>query len=72
MTPFEDVFHIEHGDIPASYVSLPEGISGVHRPSRQVDVRLAQHMERFQRHFRHHLRPLRPQKGRPRGNELKH
>eukprot|EP00434_Breviolum_minutum_P010008 symbB.v1.2.008826.t1/scaffold533.1/size203693/5 len=25
----------------------------------EVDVRLAQHMERFQRHFRHHLRPLR-------------
>ena len=23
--PFEDVFPIEHGDIPASYVSLPEG-----------------------------------------------
>ena len=23
--PFEDVFAIEHGDIPASYVSLPEG-----------------------------------------------
>ena len=25
--PFEDVFPIENGDIPASYVSLPEGIS---------------------------------------------
>ena len=25
--PLEDVFPIEHGDIPASYVSLPEGIS---------------------------------------------
>ena len=25
--PFEDVFPIKHGDIPASYVSLPEGIS---------------------------------------------
>ena len=25
--PFEDVFNVEHGDdIPASYVSLPEGI----------------------------------------------
>ena len=24
--PFEDVFPIENGDIPASYVSLPEGI----------------------------------------------
>ena len=23
--PFEDVFAIENGDIPASYVSLPEG-----------------------------------------------
>ena len=23
--PFEDVFHINNGDIPASYVSLPEG-----------------------------------------------
>ena len=23
--PFEDVFPIENGDIPASYVSLPEG-----------------------------------------------
>ena len=23
--PFEDVFLVEHGDIPASYVSLPEG-----------------------------------------------
>ena len=23
--PFEDVFPIEHGDIPASYVSLLEG-----------------------------------------------
>ena len=25
--PFEDVFPIENGDIPASYVSLPEGSS---------------------------------------------
>ena len=25
--PFEDVFPVEHGDIPASYVSLPEGKS---------------------------------------------
>ena len=25
--PFEDVFPIENCDIPASYVSLPEGIS---------------------------------------------
>ena len=24
--PFEDVFPIQNGDIPASYVSLPEGI----------------------------------------------
>jgi len=24
--PFEDVFPIRNGDIPASYVSLPEGI----------------------------------------------
>ena len=24
--PFEDVFPIKHGDIPASYVSLPKGI----------------------------------------------
>ena len=24
--PFEDVFPIENGDFPASYVSLPEGI----------------------------------------------
>ena len=24
--PFEDAFPIENGDIPASYVSLPEGI----------------------------------------------
>ena len=24
--PFEDVFPAKHGDIPASYVSLPEGI----------------------------------------------
>ena len=23
--PFEDVFPIENGDVPASYVSLPEG-----------------------------------------------
>ena len=23
--PFEDVFPIENGDFPASYVSLPEG-----------------------------------------------
>ena len=23
--PFEDVFPIKHGDIPASYVSLPKG-----------------------------------------------
>ena len=23
--PFEDVSHIENGDFPASYVSLPEG-----------------------------------------------
>ena len=25
--PFEDVFPIKNGDIPASYVSLPEGTS---------------------------------------------
>ncbi len=25
--PFDDVFPIKHGDIPASYVSLPEGNS---------------------------------------------
>ena len=25
--PFEDVFPIENSDIPASYVSLPEGIN---------------------------------------------
>ncbi len=25
--PFEDIFPIKDGDIPASYVSLPEGIS---------------------------------------------
>jgi len=25
--PFEDVFPIENGDFPASYVSLPEDIS---------------------------------------------
>ena len=24
--PFEDVFPIKNGDIPASYVSLPEGM----------------------------------------------
>ena len=24
--PFEDAFSIENGDVPASYVSLPEGI----------------------------------------------
>ena len=24
--PFEDVFPIENGDVPASYVSLPEGM----------------------------------------------
>ena len=24
--PFEDVFPIENGDIPASYLSLPQGI----------------------------------------------
>jgi len=28
--PFEDDFPIEHGDIPASYFSLPEGISNYH------------------------------------------
>ena len=26
MDPFKDVFTSENGDIPASYVSLPEGI----------------------------------------------
>ena len=26
--PLEDVFPIEHGDIPASYVSLPDGNPG--------------------------------------------
>ncbi len=26
--PFEDVFPMENGDIPASYVSLPEGNTG--------------------------------------------
>ena len=26
--PFEDVFPIKHGDIPASYASLPEGRCG--------------------------------------------
>ena len=33
--PFEDVFPIKNGDIPASYVSLPEGIIcwGVPPPS---------------------------------------
>ncbi len=25
--PFEDVFLIKNGDIPASYVSLPEGVN---------------------------------------------
>ena len=25
--PFEDVFPIKHGDIPACHVSLPEGIA---------------------------------------------
>ena len=29
MAPFEDVFPIETGDIPASYVSLPEGIPDI-------------------------------------------
>ena len=29
--PFEDVFPIENGEIPASYVSLPEGIGLVDR-----------------------------------------
>ena len=29
--PLEDVFPIEHGDIPASYVSLPEGINKQNR-----------------------------------------
>ena len=28
MDPVQDVFPIEHGDIPASYVSLPEGNGG--------------------------------------------
>ena len=32
--PFEDVFPIEHGDIPASYVSLPEGTKLDNPPSR--------------------------------------
>ena len=27
--PFEDVFPIKNGDIPASHVSLPEGISDI-------------------------------------------
>ena len=26
--PFEDAFPIKNGDIPASYVSLPEGKTG--------------------------------------------
>ena len=28
--PFEDVFPIKNGDIPACYVSLPEGINHGH------------------------------------------
>ena len=28
--PVEDVFPIEHGDIPASYVSIPEGTNIIH------------------------------------------
>ena len=31
--PFEDVFPITNGDIPASYVSLPEGNKHNVRPS---------------------------------------
>ena len=31
MDPFEDVFPIENRDIPASYVSLPEGNSLLNR-----------------------------------------
>ena len=30
--PFEDVFPIKGGDIPASYVSLPEGTSKMLKP----------------------------------------
>ncbi len=28
--PFEDVFPIEHGAFPASYVGLPQGIGSIH------------------------------------------
>ena len=35
MDPFEDVFPIENRDIPASYVSLPEGNSPLNRRRRE-------------------------------------
>ncbi len=37
--PFEDVFPIKHVDIPASYVSLPEGILEYYRIMRTVNER---------------------------------
>ena len=35
--PFEDVFQIGHGDIPASYVSLPEGNHPYHPLAPSTD-----------------------------------
>ena len=37
--PFEDVFPVEHGDSPASYVSLPEGISNAMNYLRNLRCR---------------------------------
>ena len=39
--PVEDVFPIEDGDIPASYVSLPEGITQNHLPNRCILLHVA-------------------------------
>ena len=40
--PFEDVFPIERGDIPASYVSLPEGTGcgGTPRKTNMVHLKM--------------------------------
>ena len=42
--PFEDVFPIKHRDIPASYVSLPEG-SATKKERQKIDLCRVAHPE---------------------------
>ena len=61
--PFEDVFPIENGDIPASYVSLPKGIKNSRWNSRSLFSFMA--TETFRSRFlrwrpKHHKFPRLP------------